>query len=208
MDSLQFQKAEFADSRPVCAGCKNPIEGSYYQYGGRAICAACSEHIRLAQMQMPREAPSLARPLLFGAGAAVACSAGYAVITLLSGLELALVAILVGYLVGRAVRIGANGVGGRPLQILAVALTYVSITISYVPLILRQVSPGQIAKVLPLITGLALVSPLMNLRSGVSGILGLVIIGVGLMQAWRQTAPRRMLALTGPFTAGQGPAVG
>src|ERR1700674_528152 len=98
MDSLQFQKAEFADPRPVCAGCKNPIEGSYYQYGGRAICVACSEHIRLAQMQMPQEAPSLGRPLLFGTGAAIVCSAGYAVITLLSGLELALIAILVGYL--------------------------------------------------------------------------------------------------------------
>jgi hypothetical protein len=204
MDSLQFQKAEFADQRPVCAGCKSPIEGSYYQYGGRTICAPCSEQVRMAAM-MPQAAPSLGRPLLFGAGAALACAAGYSVITGVFHIELALIAILVGYLIGRAIRIGANGVGGRPLQIMAVLLTYVSITISYVPLILRQVSPGQIAQVLPLVTGLALVSPFMDLREGVSGIIGIVIIGVGLMQAWRQTAPRRIMALTGPFTAAQGP---
>lgn len=157
---------------------------------------------------MPHAAPSLSRPLLFGTGAAIVCSAGYAVITLLSGLELALIAILVGYLVGRAVRLGANGVGGRPFQIMAVVLTYLSITISYVPLILRQVSPGQLLQVLPTITGLALISPFLSLQNPVSGILGLVIIGVGLLQAWRQTAPRRIMILTGPFPAPQGPAVG
>jgi hypothetical protein len=208
MDSLQFQKAEFADSRPVCAGCKQPIDGSYYQYGARAICAACSEQIRAAQM-MPQVSPALGRPLLFGTGAAIACSAGYAVITAVSGLEIALVAILVGYLVGRAVRIGANGAGGTALQVMAVVLTYLAITISAVPLILRQVhSPGQVTQILPLITGLALVSPFMGLTDGVSGILGLLIIGFGLMQAWRQTAARRLLALTGPFSVGQGPGSG
>jgi hypothetical protein len=210
MDSLQFQKAEFADSRPVCAGCKNPIEGAYYQYGGRAICAACSEHVRAAAL-MPQVAPSLAKPLLYGAGAAMVCSAAYAVITMVTGLELALIAILVGYLVGRAVRIGANGAGARPLQIMAVALTYLSITmsitLSYVPSMLHQVSPGKIAQVLPTIAWFALISPLTNLRSGVSAILEVVIIGVGLMQAWRQTAPRRVMTLTGPFTASQGPSV-
>ncbi len=207
MDSLQFQKAEFADQRPVCAGCKNPIDGSYYQYGGRAICESCSTHIRAAQT-MPPVNPPLARPLLFGAGAALVCSAGYALVTfLLHGAEIGLIAIVVGYLIGRAVRIGANGAGARPLQIMAVVLTYLSITLSYVPLILRQVEPGHIMEVLPTVAWLALTSPVMSLRAGVNGILGIIILGVGLLQAWRLTAPRRLMPLTGPYTAPQGPSV-
>src|SRR5712692_7060009 len=106
MDNLQFQKAEFADERPKCALCKAAVEGSYYQYAGHTICASCGERVRT--VQQPPDNAHVVRGLLFGAGAAAVCSVGYAVITAVSGLELALVAILVGYLVGRAVRIGTN----------------------------------------------------------------------------------------------------
>jgi hypothetical protein len=204
MDSLQFQKAEFADQRPVCAGCKAPIDGFYYQYAGRTICEPCSAQIRATQESPPAPIP-LARPLLFGAGAAIACSAAYAAITaLLRGAQIGIIAIVVGYLVGRAIRIGANGVGGRPLQIMAVVLTYLSITSSYVLLILRQVPSGEIAKFLPTLAGLALASPFLNLQNPVSGILGIIIIAVGLGQAWRLTAERRLLPLRGPFRIDQG----
>ena len=53
MDSLQFQKAEFADQRPLCIGCKTRIDGAYYQYGGRTICDSCSAHIRAAHWGEP-----------------------------------------------------------------------------------------------------------------------------------------------------------
>lgn len=54
--------------------------------------------------------------------------------------ELGIVAIGVGLLVGLAVRKGAAGRGGARYQALAVILTYVSITSSYVPLVLKGLS--------------------------------------------------------------------
>jgi hypothetical protein len=193
----------------VCAGCKNPIEGSYYQYGGRAICESCSAQVRRAAM-MPQATPSLGRPLLFGAGAALACSVVYAIVTiLLRGTEIGNIAVVAtGYLVGRAVRSGANGAGARSLQILAVVLTYLFMPMIYIFLLLYRFSnaPAQLMQLLPRITGLALAAPLMNLRDGASGILGIIIVGVGLLQAWRMTAPRRIMPLAGPFPA-QGPTV-
>jgi hypothetical protein len=48
------------------------------------------------------------------------------------GVEIGIIAIAVGYMVGKAVRAGSRGLGGRPQQILAVLLTYFSITTSYV----------------------------------------------------------------------------
>jgi hypothetical protein len=56
---------------------------------------------------------------------------------MVTGLQLAIASIAVGFLVGRAVRIG-SGSGGRRLQILAVALTYLSITTSYLPLVIKD----------------------------------------------------------------------
>jgi hypothetical protein len=119
---------------------------------------------------------------------------------MVSGLELALVSIAVGYLVGRAIRIGTGGLGGRRLQIAAVALTYLAITISYVPLIIRQIDApaAKIVSALPTLLGIALVSPLLSLREGVGGILGIAIILFGMLQAWRQTARDGRL-LMGPY---------
>ena len=203
MDSLQFQKAEFADPRPKCGACKSVIENSYYHLAGSVICPACAELVRARQGRPDRE--SVIRGLVFGLGAAALCSAGYAVITMVTGLELALVSIAVGYLVGRAIRIGSGGLGGRRLQIAAVALTYLAITMSYLPLIIRQlkVPAAKMVFALPVLTGVAFLSPLLNLSSGVSGILGILIILFGLMQAWRQTARDERL-LTGPYAVGEG----
>jgi hypothetical protein len=129
---------------------------------------------------------------------------GYAAITAVSGLELALVAILVGYLVGRAVRIGSNGLGGRRCQVLAVALTYLAITGSYFILSFRDPEVSQTLHSplgVIIMMGIALASPLLGLAGGLGGILGLVIILVGLAQAWRLTA-RDPRVLAGPYTVG------
>jgi hypothetical protein len=198
LDDLQFQKAEFHDNRPACAMCKSAVEGSYYQFAGTMICVPCGERVRAGQRE-PGNAHVL-RGLAFGAGAAAACSVAYAVITALSGLEIALVAILVGYLVGRAVRIGSSGLGGRRCQVLAVGLTYFSITGSYLLLALREPGAEAVRNLggVVMMTGIALASPLLGLAGGFGGILGLAIIVFGLMQAWRQTAPDPRI-LTGPF---------
>src|SRR5439155_3866977 len=57
-------------------------------------------------------------------------------------MELGIVAIGVGLLVGIAVRKGSGGRGGRKFQALAMVLTYLSITASYVPLVLKGMFEG------------------------------------------------------------------
>ena len=71
-------------------------------------------------------------------GAALAGCALYAAVAILLHAEIGLIAILVGWMVGKAIRHGSYGRGGRPQQILAVALTYFAITTSYIPVILYQ----------------------------------------------------------------------
>jgi hypothetical protein len=132
MESLQFQKAEYADPQRKCVLCSSAIGISFFQLAGQTVCPNCAEQARAQAAKS-----TFSRGLLYGAGAALACSICYAVITMVTGLQLAIASIAVGFLVGRAVRIGSRS-GGRRLQILAVALTYLSITTSYVPLLIKD----------------------------------------------------------------------
>lgn len=238
MDSLQFQKVEFEDPRPKCAGCRNPMEGAYFQLAGRNICAGCAEKVRSSQGRP--QGSDVLRGFFYGLAAAAVCAIGYGIIIWVTGAALALISIAIGYLVGRGVRIGSRGLGGRRCQILAVALAYFAITISYAPTLVRetrelakkqaasQAAPQKtIRTVRPVsrpvalmmgvvvISAISLASPFLGLSGGFSGILGLIIVFVGLAQAWKQTArdPRLLLGpypLTESLTAApsQGPALG
>jgi hypothetical protein len=137
MESLQFQKAEYSDPRRKCVACSGIIERSYFQLSGQNICPTCAEQAG-AKLSGPTNSKVM-RGLLYGAGAALACCICYAIITVLTGRQLALATIAVGYLIGRAVRTGSNGLGGRRCQIIAVVLTYVSITTAYIPLLIKDV---------------------------------------------------------------------
>ncbi len=59
-------------------------------------------------------------------------------VTELTGYEIGLIAIAVGYLVGMAVHIGSRRVGGLAYQLLAVFLAYSAIVMTYVPMIANQ----------------------------------------------------------------------
>jgi hypothetical protein len=154
----------------------------------------------------------------------------YAIVAIATGMEIGLIAILVGVMVGKAIRRGSGGVGGRPLQILAVALTYFSITTSYIPVIIWEVahkskaeraetanggavshseaSSGQAApagKAILYLLAVGAVAPFLSLTSGFSGLISLFIIFIGLRQAWSLTG-RAEIPLTGPYTAAGGSA--
>jgi hypothetical protein len=135
-------------------------------------------------------------------------------------MQIGLISILVGYMVGKAVRKGSGGRGGRAQQILAVALTYFAITTSYIPPFLQEMasSPRQHARTqagttnpvptaapAALSVGVAIVlllaivaaAPFLALSHG-TGFLTLLIIFFGLSQAWKLTAKAR-ISIVGPY---------
>src|ERR1035441_3047262 len=106
---LQFQHAEpvaeatsSAGSAPACVVCKQPLGDTYYQAQGQAVCAACAERLRADQQAAP--AFSLMRAALYGGGAALAGCALYAGVAIVLHAEIGLIAILVGWMVGKAIR--------------------------------------------------------------------------------------------------------
>ena len=221
---LQFQHAEpiaeasaAEGSAAACVVCKQPVGGSYYQaQGQQVVCPLCAERIR-AGLQAP--GISLMRAALYGGGAALAGCALYALVAIVLHAEIGLIAILVGWMVGKAIRHASNGHGGRRQQILAVVLTYFAITTSYIPVVLYQnarvvqtnnapissSAPRAARPRLPFaaialfLLVLTAVGPFVSLTSGVSAWISLFIIFIGLQYAWKLTA-RREIQLMGPYS--------
>ena len=73
------------------------------------------------------------KALLLGSIAAAVGAVIYYAITQITGLNLALVAVVVGLMVGGAVKAGSGHRGGRFYQLLAVLLTYTAIAAMYLP---------------------------------------------------------------------------
>ena len=131
---LQFDRAEFAEApaSASCTTCQRAIDREYYEVNGKVVCAACRGELTRWATE-GSGARRFARALVAGAGAGAVGSLIYFAITKLTGYEFGLIAVLVGFAVGGAVRWGCHGRGGRVYQALAVALTYLAIVSTYVP---------------------------------------------------------------------------
>jgi hypothetical protein len=193
---LQFETAEpatGADAAKQCAACKAAIDNAYHLANGKVICARCRDSVVGAQEASARG--RLGRALLYGSGAALLGGALYYAVVAITEMQLALVAIAVGFLVGRAVHRATGGFGGRGYQVLAVLLTYLAIAGSFVPQVLAQGQTDGHAFSFTVAVITSLMLPVLVVAD--SPIITL-IIGIGLWQAWKQTRGTQ-LEVTGPY---------
>jgi hypothetical protein len=133
---LQFDRAQFVDPAAAtltCAGCQQPIDGTYFEVNGQTTCAGCRTAI--PEMQGGAGASGLLKATAGGVAAGILGALIYYAVAALTGYEFGLIAIVVGVMVGRAVRWGSSGRGGRLYQALAIVLTYLSIVGSYAPFV-------------------------------------------------------------------------
>lgn len=233
---LQFDNVEHAapETARACARCSRQITDEYYEIGGQVLCPACAGEIRGSE----GGAKPFLRALALGGGAALLGTIVWYLIVKITDYELGLIAVGVGILIGFAVRKGSRGRGGWRYQLLAIALTYASITASKVPFIIdaireqgakrtaaetatetgqakaatgapatapgagdkKPVTAGELFFGLAFLFGLALASPFLG---GASNIIGILIIGIALYEAWKMN---RRLPVNGPFRLGPTPA--
>jgi hypothetical protein len=117
----------------ICGRCQTSIETEYYDVNGSIFCSRCRTAVESAA-ETPRGIVPLITAGAFGLGAGVIGAVIYYAVIAIAHLEIGIVAILIGYMVGYAVRKGARGRGGLRFQVLAVGLTYVSIALAYTPI--------------------------------------------------------------------------
>lgn len=197
-ESLQFARAEFTEpaaAQVVCVACNQPVVQSYYEIGGTIFCSQCRE--KREQALDGFGGGRFLRALVAGLVVGAAGAAIWYLVRIWTNYELGIVAIFLGYGVGKAVAWGSSGKGGWLYQTLAVFLTYSAIVANYVPDIVKGsevADPGVVLYIVAFI--LAYVVPF---AAGFENIIGLAIIAFGLWEAWKFNK-RIDAVMTGPYT--------
>jgi hypothetical protein len=247
-DELQFDKADVTEESTgplVCHVCQRHLYDVYFEVDAQPSCEMCRYELE-SERSRGSGPGRFARALLAGGFAGLVGAGLYYAVLALTGYEVGLVAIVVGFLVGFGVRWGSRGHGGWPYQVLAVAITYVAIVSTYVPFIFEEIqemnatevaaestpgvvaeaalevppdagavpasggesasleleeeiTPGQAMVALALFGVFVLAIPFLG---GFQNILGILIIGFGLYQAWKINQ-RQPLVIEGPFQVGK-----
>jgi hypothetical protein len=143
-EPLQFDRAvtdgSVDASRGVavqCGTCRAAINTEYYQVNRAVVCERCRRAIEAAA-ETPLGAAPMIGAAIGGLGAAIVGAAIYFAVIAIAHLEIGIIAILTGYMVGSMVRKGAGGRGGLRFQVLAIALTYASIAMAYAPIAIKS----------------------------------------------------------------------
>ncbi|MBV9493550.1 MAG: hypothetical protein JOZ54_04845 [Acidobacteria bacterium] len=230
MNELQFDRAEYAQPSPsavTCTACQHTIVDNYYTaYDGSIVCAQCRE--KQEHQAEGWSGVRMARAFFAGLGVAIAGSIVYWGVRKLTNMEFGLLAIAVGFGVGKAVLWGSRYRGGAAYQTLAILLTYASICANYTPDIIEELmnrngsqeqttqvqQQGQQPKAveanaanagaslgaLTLAFGFVLIlSFIAPFMSGFGNVIGILIIFFGLYQAWKVTK-KRDWTYGGPFS--------
>jgi len=137
--SPQFSTAEYAATpgSERCKSCNQTLGSQYYRVNGALACSHCAEQIKLRLPQDSRSA--YVRAIVFGFGGAILGLALYSAFGIITGLVIGYLSLAVGYIVGKAMMKGSNGIGGRRYQIAAVLLTYAAVSMAAIPIGISQI---------------------------------------------------------------------
>jgi hypothetical protein len=129
----QFGTAEYMGTagNDHCQFCHQPIVGPYFRLNAAMACPSCAQQMR-GEMAKDTHA-AFVRAILFGIGAAIVGLILYATFAIVTGIMIGYVSLAVGWMVGKAMMKGSNGVGGRRYQIVAVLLTYAAVSMAAIP---------------------------------------------------------------------------
>ena len=242
-DDLNFDRAEFeptagtgagaenaaqtGDADPTvgatCRVCQQAIASEYYSLPGAdaAFCVRCRDAF-LAQHGPSMRGARVIRAVTAGFFAGIAGCLLYYAVAKVTGYEIGLVAVVVGFMVGGAVRWGSFGRGGFAYQFLAVGITYMAIVGTSIPTLLEAIQNDptfeeerraaeenrgrakEPVSAIGMIVGVGLLAALalsMPILSAFDAPIWLLIIGFAVFEAWKRN--RRMsLDFEGPFRLG------
>jgi len=139
----QFGTAEYVGSPggDNCQFCHQTIAGTYYRVNGALACSGCA--VKAGGYLEKDSHAAYTRALLYGIGAAIGGMILYATFEIATGIIIGYVSLAVGWMVGKAMMKGSNGVGGRRYQVAAVLLTYAAVSLAAVPVIIHYANKHQ-----------------------------------------------------------------
>jgi hypothetical protein len=176
-----------------CANCKADITTEYFLAGEHKICGGC----RAGLSQVPQGAvgTALLRATGLGLAGVVGAAALWAGVVVVTNYNIGLFPIVVGLIVGLAVKRGASGHRGWMFQTLAMVLTFLSLSLAIGLIGIHGSSKDPQAMGWLLIIVL---SPMLYVRLLFQDPISLIFLGIALYEAWEFNR-RKELRFTGPY---------
>jgi hypothetical protein len=193
---IQFDRVERPIGASACTSCRSALLGSYFQANGQVLCERCAGAIRKLFVSGEGGFGRFLKAAVFGIGGGLLGAAVYTASLALMHINLALITILIGFLVGKMVRQGSENRGGIGYQIMAVLITYGMIGASIVlseMFTSDDTRHGILGKIFIVAIG-AVAGPVIAATNSPLG--GLITI-FGLMQAWKMNKGV-VVNITGP----------
>jgi hypothetical protein len=130
----QFGTAEYVGTPggDHCHFCHQPIGATYFRTNDAMTCPSCAQ--KMSGALAPDSHSAFVKSVLFGVGAAILGMVLYATFAIVTGIVIGYASLAVGWIVGKAMITGSNGVGGRRYQIVAVLLTYAAVSTAAIPI--------------------------------------------------------------------------
>ena len=133
-DDLQFDHADYDHAteapKTPCKGCQKEIEQQYYVINGAMMCEACKEGVE-NYFKSGSKVGRFIKAGILGGLAALVGTILYVIFLSISPVDISIVAILIGLMVGKMVRKGSENRGGFVYQVMAVLLTYLAMSMTY-----------------------------------------------------------------------------
>lgn len=205
---LQFDRADYitdTKSASDCVVCKQPITDTYYEANSKVICPACMVRLSSATQAGTKPVNVLIALAAGSIAAVIGAAINYGIYVKSEGGFYGIAAILIAFMIGKAVRYGSKNFGGILYQIIAVILTYLAIAGMYFPIVLADLQKHgsslneSLSNLVVLATVLAL-----PIIVGFRSFITLLILCFALWQAWK-TNRRLKFTFTGPFHLGNNP---
>jgi hypothetical protein len=126
-----------AQSGPVtCSRCETQLT-EYWSVDGAVCCERCKEEILAERTSSDGAVGRVGKAFAFGLGGMIAGALVWYAVAKFADLQLGLIAILLGWLVGKGIHYGSEKRGGIGYQLMAIVITYLGIGAASVPFVLE-----------------------------------------------------------------------
>jgi len=135
-ETLSFHDEPAAAGPATCSRCHLPIS-QYWSIDGGVYCERCMHEVLAQRTSSEGAGTRVVKALTFGLGGMLAGAIVWYAVAKYADLQIGLIAILLGWLVGKGIQHGSGKRGGLGYQLLAVTITYLGIGLASVPFVLE-----------------------------------------------------------------------
>lgn len=138
---ISFDDGHATAGPTTCSRCGIPLS-EYWAVDGTVLCERCKDEA-LADREAPQgRAGRILKAIGLGTGGMIVGATIWFLVAKFTGYEVGLIAILLGFLVGKGIFIGSGKRGGLGYQLLAAAITYFGIGVGMAPMAFEQLREG------------------------------------------------------------------